>query len=91
MREPKEIEKLEDDSLMPCGKHKGIPMKDVPEEYYVWVYREYRKDTLKFRFGKMASVVAYVIRNLDRIQAHYSINTKHNFDKKAWLKGIKKR
>lgn len=82
---------LTDDSEMPIGKHKGKKMKDIPDDYYVWVYNEYRKDTLKFRLGKMGKVVAYVIRNLDRIQAHYSINTKHNFDKKAYISRIKKK
>ncbi len=87
----KEVERLEKDSVMTFGKYKGIKMKDIPGEYFVWVYREYRKDTLKFRLGKVAPVVAYVIRNLDEIQAHFSINTKHNFDKKAWLKNFKKK
>lgn len=87
----KEVEKLEKDSEMPIGKHKGKLMKDVPEEYYIWVYNEYRKDELKFRLGKMGPVIAYVLRNLEELQAHYSINTKHNFDKKAWLKNFKKK
>lgn len=82
---------LNKDSLMPVGKYRGKKMSDVPEEYYVWVYNQYRKDELKFRLGKMGPVIAYVIRNLDAIQAHYSVNTRHNFDKKAYLKGIKKR
>lgn len=91
MSERKEIEKLEKDSEMPVGKHKGKLMKDVPEEYYLWLYKEYRKDELKFRLGKMGPVIAYIIRNLDSLTAHHSINTKHNFDKKAFIKGIKKR
>lgn len=76
---------------MPIGKHKGIPMKDVPGEYYVWVYEQYRKDELKFRLGKMGPVIAYVLRNFDEIQAHFALNTRKNFDKKAWLKNFKKK
>lgn len=87
----KEINKLESESLMPIGKHKGKMMKDVPEDYYLWLYKEYRKDELKFWLGKMGPVIAYVIRNLDILTAHHSINTKHNFDKKAFMKGFKKK
>ena len=87
----KSINTLTKDSIMEFGKYKGKKMSDIPGEYYVWVYNQYRKDELKFRLGRMAPVIAYVLRNFDEIQAHYSINTKHNFDKKAWLKGFKKK
>ncbi len=28
---------LTDDSPMPFGKHKGVPMKDVPASYLLWL------------------------------------------------------
>lgn len=80
------IATLDKDSIMPIGKHKGKKMKDVPDDYYVWLYNKYKEEGFTFRLGKMGSVIAYIIRNLDSIQAHYSINTKHNFDKKAFIK-----
>jgi hypothetical protein len=30
---------LEDLSLMPYGKHKGIPMQDVPVSYLHWLWQ----------------------------------------------------
>jgi len=32
--------KLEDDSPMPYGKHKGQPMEDVPVSYLHWLWEE---------------------------------------------------
>lgn len=29
---------LTDKSLMPYGKHKGVPMEDVPAHYLIWCY-----------------------------------------------------
>jgi uncharacterized protein (DUF3820 family) len=29
---------LDDDSLMPWGKHKGERMEDVPDKYLKWIY-----------------------------------------------------
>lgn len=31
-------QKLTDDSPMPFGKHKGVPMKDVPASYLHWLW-----------------------------------------------------
>ena len=32
------IEELDDDSLMPWGKHEGKRMEDVPDKYLKWIY-----------------------------------------------------
>lgn len=77
---------LTEDSIMPYGKHKGKKMSEVDPEYYAWMLREYYKDNLKFRLGKMHQVMAYVLRHADEIQAHYAINTKKNFDFKKFIK-----
>lgn len=31
---------LNDESLMPWGKYKGIPIGEVPAEYLLWLYEE---------------------------------------------------
>jgi len=32
--------KLKDDDLMPIGKYKGRPMKEVPASYLLWWYED---------------------------------------------------
>ena len=85
MKEDKEPP-LQDDDLMPCGKYKGKRMDDVPEDYYIWLRLETVKDPLKFRKGKMSKVVAYMLRNIDRMNLRYAINTKKNMDWKHYFK-----
>ncbi|MBX2906188.1 MAG: DUF3820 family protein [Taibaiella sp.] len=50
---------LEDDDLMPFGKHKGVRMKDVPAEYLLWLRGEGCSNK---------SVANYIARNLDKIE-----------------------
>lgn len=77
---------LQDEDLMPCGKHKGTRMDEVPASYYLWLYKEVFYSSLKFRGSKMSKVVAYMYRNLDRINAQASINDKKNMDWKKYFK-----
>lgn len=53
---------MNDDSLMPFGKHKGKPMSDVPVEYLHWYFcanNGHIKDT---------EVGQYIINNLDALK-----------------------
>lgn len=47
---------LEDDSIMPWGKHQGQEMQDVPASYLLWLY-----DNEKCS----GEVKAYIEDNLD--------------------------
>ena len=64
-----ELGNLEDDSLMPSGKHKGTKMKDVPDNYLLYIYEN---DMVGER------VATYIEKNLDSIKA----NVKRLKDKK---------
>lgn len=80
---PKKHPPLTDDSPMPWGKHKGTPMKDVPDEYLIWVYKQV---TEKNQWQYRGVVMAYIYKKLPELQANYSINTKKNFDFKKFIK-----
>jgi uncharacterized protein (DUF3820 family) len=49
---------LQDDSPMPFGKHKGVPMQDVPETYLHYLWHNGMK-------GENTSVADYIRRNMD--------------------------
>lgn len=51
---------LEDDSLMPFGKHKGKMMQDVPASYLHWLWHE---ASLKNQV-KTSNVADYISRNI---------------------------
>jgi hypothetical protein len=50
--------KLEDTSLMPFGKHKGIPMQDVPVNYLHYLWTNGMKNDFQ------SNVADYIRRNL---------------------------
>lgn len=54
---------MNNESLMPLGAHKGKKMKDVPDEYLLWLSnQDWLKGDLK------AYLKAYVQENLDAIK-----------------------
>lgn len=58
--------KLEDDSLMPFGKHKDLPMSDVPASYFHWLWaKKGMKD------DKISPVADYIRRNLAGLEKEY--------------------
>lgn len=70
------MEKLTDESLMPWGKHKGEKMANVPSAYLIWLNDQpYCKGALK----------AYIVDNLDALNAENSINNRKNFDYKYYF------
>jgi len=57
---------LLDTDLMPWGKHKGIPMSDVPADYLHWIWTQ--NDGLA---PKDNPVLEYIRRNLSSLKAEY--------------------
>lgn len=55
---------LEDLSPMPFGKHKGVPMQDVPASYLHWLWsngKEHEHDP----------VAEYIRKNLDVLKSEH--------------------
>lgn len=50
--------KLNDDSLMPFGKYKGLQMQEVPVEYLQWYYHN----------GSDGNVKQYIRDSLDALK-----------------------
>ena len=56
---------LQDTDPMPFGKHKGIPMQDVPASYLFWLW------TNGLSSDKVNPVAAYIRRNLHALEKEY--------------------
>ena len=56
---------LQDTDLMPFGKHKGLPMQDVPAFYMHWLWTNGKKDDMR------CPVADYIRRNLDALRIEY--------------------
>lgn len=56
---------LEDTDSMPFGKHKGVPMQDVPAQYlhYLW--------TNGMSSDQAGNVADYIRRNLSALKQEY--------------------
>ena len=57
---------LEDTDPMPWGKHKGVPMADVPADYLFWLWTEKGK-----KLNRACEVADYIRRNLAALQQEY--------------------
>ena len=57
---------LEDTDAMPFGKHKGVPMQDVPASYIFWLWNNGLKN------DKQSSVADYVRRNLSSLRQEHT-------------------
>lgn len=60
---------LSDSSLMPWGMHKGKKMANVPAKYLLYLYNNGCSDP---------RVKAYIIENLDVLQAEANKGTTYN-------------
>lgn len=56
---------LTDESLMPFGKYKGIPMKKVPAEYLFWYWGKAENDM-------RCPVANYIRRNVRVLASEYT-------------------
>lgn len=57
---------LSDLDPMPFGKHRGIPMQDVPAGYLHWLWSNGKKD------DHSCPVAGYIRRNLDALRKEYT-------------------
>ena len=62
---------MTDDDLMPFGKHQGIPLKDVPDDYLLWLYNQ---DI----HPKYSDLEDYLEENIDSIKANINKNRWYN-------------
>lgn len=53
---------LTDNDLMPCGKHEGVKMANVPADYLYWIH-------VNDKMPDQKEVRAYIIDNLEIIQS----------------------
>ena len=56
---------MTDESLMPFGKHKGKPLADVPDDYFLYLWRQ-----PDFAANRRSELYQYIKENMDAIQAH---------------------
>ncbi len=56
---------LKDTDAMPFGKHRGIPMQDVPARYLHWLWCDGKKE------DKQCPVADYIRRNLSCLKVEY--------------------
>lgn len=56
---------LNDTDPMPFGKHKGIPMQDVPAAYLHWLWVNGKKES------KTCPVASYIKENLTALKQEY--------------------
>jgi len=61
---------LTDLDKMPWGKHKGVPMQDVPASYLHWLWTNER-DPMS-RKAKVDPVAAYIERNMTALQQEHT-------------------
>lgn len=57
---------LNDTDPMPFGKHKGMPMQDVPASYLHWLWTTGKKD------DQRCQVADYIRRNLSALRTEHS-------------------
>lgn len=56
---------MDHNSIMPFGKFKGTPLKDIPAWYLMALYHK----QIKYRsYGKMADVLVYVNDNYEKLK-----------------------
>ena len=60
---------MDDNSIMPYGKHKGTKMANVPPDYLLWLYDNNRCS---------GEVKRYIFDNIDVLQSE--INYKNKLD-----------
>lgn len=56
---------LDDDSPMPFGKHRGIPMRDVPASYLHWLWQDGLKN------DRRSPVACYIRANLNALKEEH--------------------
>lgn len=70
---------LEDNSLMPYGKHKGTPMGEIKADYLLWLYVNDKTNK---------EVRAYIEENLDVLNKEAKDNVKLKESKPQGYKAV---
>jgi uncharacterized protein (DUF3820 family) len=65
--------KLEDDSLMPFGKHEGDKMEDIPASYLLWLHGQLTDKINDYNSGKRT-------RFLTKVQYAVYLYIQENYD-----------
>ena len=60
---------MDDNSIMPFGKHKGIPLKDVPDDYLYWLHGAGTSNN---------ELAEYLEDNIDSIKQNINKNRHYN-------------
>jgi len=63
---------MDDESLMPFGKHKGIKMANVPADYLIWLYDE--SGCLKY--NRFSDLKKYITDNMDVLKSEIALKNK---------------
>ena len=68
MSEPtKKFKRVEDDTIMPWGKHKGDAVQDVPASYLLWLDDEMKKSSSR-RSPFHNGLLVYINENRDILE-----------------------
>lgn len=65
------MEPLNDLSPMPFGKHKGIPMQDVPASYLHFLWTEWATHGVNQCEGSKLAVGNYIRENIHALSKEY--------------------
>ena len=58
---------LTDVDKMPWGKHKGVPMQDVPASYFFWLWTDRAME-----HDKQSPIADYIRRNKSALAQEYT-------------------
>lgn len=58
------MKRLNDTDPMPFGKHKDVPMQDVPASYLHWLWQQIEND-------KTSNVADYIRRNIGSLKQEH--------------------
>lgn len=56
------MKEFNDESQMPFGKYKGLPLSEVPDEYLLWLYFD-----TNLKDGPLRR---YIVKNLDALESN---------------------
>lgn len=63
---------LEDTDPMPFGKHRGVPMQDVPAAYLHWLWTQNNGRDQRTQMLEQDPVLDYIRRNIAALKQEYT-------------------
>ena len=63
---------MNDQSIMPWGKHKGVEMGQVPDQYLLWLYtsRKAKGDVLEYIIDNLEAIALNLGKDIDKIEEY---------------------